>query len=107
MIEEHEMLRILNTSLEKTKSGSVQWREGDGSALFLSFPHSTLVIRNKGHLFTLEALNTAGELVGRLSSTDQLTHSKLSTLHKEGLRKARHVDETLKDILDGLGEDQQ
>lgn len=109
MIETNEMKKILSMVVDRTAQGEIEWREGQEGEFSVSFPQSTLVINKlrakDGGLFAvLSALNALGDRVGHLhTAVNPEVQTLLFKLYNDVSNKARRVDETFNDILQGLG----
>jgi hypothetical protein len=110
MIETDDMMKILSMLVSKTEQRTILWHETEEDAFLISFPLSSLILRKmitkSGYIiYSLVALNTSGEKVGALNSGDSEDVSlTLMKLHENVARLIHRVDETFKDILQGLSD---
>lgn len=116
MISETEMQKILYKLVEKTNQKMLFWVEGESSAFSVSFTQSTIllecipsidpfdVVMGK-HIFVLTALNSRGESVGRLAANpNEIMNEPMANLYDIVQSQFKRVDDTLNDILFGLGD---
>lgn len=108
-----ELTQIIVELLEKTRKGEVPWAEPEGilSVLYpdyvmLKLPKSSIIIRRQTGVAAIDFTisNEKGVAVAtlRVLENDSL-HKPLSELLSLATKRTKHVDETLKDVRDFLG----